>query len=146
MQMNPGSKLIAVDPHHPDGFSSPREAKWVSSVFEATCELIHSNGIEVEHWKMTSIDAARRAYEEKLIADSIFIDANHHYAECKADIEAWRLFIKPGGIISGHNYWAIDPGVMEAVNEAFTETSFDVASNTRIWWSTIPQIDSGSTP
>ncbi|WP_145196878.1 hypothetical protein [Thalassoglobus polymorphus] len=53
---------------------------------------------------------------------------------------------RAGGIISGHDYWAVDPGVMEAVNEAFAESTFEVASNTRIWWSTVPQAASGSTP
>ena len=34
----------------------------------------------------------------------VFIDADHSYAGCKRDIEAWRKVVLPGGIISGHDY------------------------------------------
>ncbi len=50
--------------------------------------------------------------------DMIFIDAGHDYPEVRKDIEAARLVVKPGGIISGHDY-AGDNGVCQAVREAF---------------------------
>lgn len=36
--------------------------------------------------------------------DLVFIDADHSYEGCKADIETWLPKIKPGGWLSGHDY------------------------------------------
>lgn len=36
--------------------------------------------------------------------DFVFIDADHSYAGCKADIEAWAKKVKPGGLLCGHDY------------------------------------------
>ena len=36
--------------------------------------------------------------------DFVFIDANHHYEFVVEDIAKWSAKIKPGGIISGHDY------------------------------------------
>jgi SAM-dependent methyltransferase len=58
----------------------------------------------------------------KLFADAsvdlVFIDAAHDHAHVKADIEAWWPKVRPGGVISGHDYMKV-PGVALAVNEAF---------------------------
>ena len=54
--------------------------------------------------------------------DFLFIDADHHYEAVKKDIELWYPKIKPGGIISGHDYTVGgDCGVIPAVNEAFPD-------------------------
>lgn len=52
--------------------------------------------------------------------DFVFIDADHTYAGCKADIEAWAPKLQPGGLLCGHDYahpefpkW----GVKQAVDE-----------------------------
>lgn len=51
--------------------------------------------------------------------DFIFIDADHSYAGCAGDIEAYRPLVAPGGLIAGHDYhW---PGVRQAVDERFPE-------------------------
>jgi hypothetical protein len=34
----------------------------------------------------------------------VFIDADHSYEHCKADIQAWLPNIKLGGIIAFHDY------------------------------------------
>jgi cephalosporin hydroxylase len=47
----------------------------------------------------------------------VFIDADHSYAGCKRDIEAWRKVVVAGGIMSGHDY-PHEP-VAQAVREAF---------------------------
>lgn len=49
-----------------------------------------------------------------------YIDANHNYEEVKADIAAWRLKVKAGGLICGHDFHPTNfPGVIKAVGEAF---------------------------
>lgn len=51
--------------------------------------------------------------------DFVYIDANHQYDKVNSDIEAWKTKIKPGGIISGHDYDKSHWGVTKAVNEHF---------------------------
>lgn len=49
-----------------------------------------------------SITASQRVKDN--FFDFIFIDANHTYDHVKADIRAWWPKVKPGGILSGHDY------------------------------------------
>jgi hypothetical protein len=51
--------------------------------------------------------------------DAVYIDADHSYAACAADIAAWTPKVKPDGIVAGHDYSTDWPGVIRAVNEAF---------------------------
>lgn len=54
--------------------------------------------------------------------DFVFIDADHTYEGCRADILAWGPKVKPGGLLCGHDYDfgtepAQYPGVRRAVDE-----------------------------
>jgi predicted O-methyltransferase YrrM len=51
--------------------------------------------------------------------DVVFIDLTHSYDAVKQDIELWYPKVKPGGILSGHDYCEEWPGVMKAVDEKF---------------------------
>jgi hypothetical protein len=55
--------------------------------------------------------------------DFVFIDASHEYEDVKADINAWYMKVKEGGVIAGHDYpyW---PGVKKAVDEYFGKEPF----------------------
>jgi len=67
--------------------------------------------------KALSWDGA--SYYEDGSLDFVFIDAGHEYKNVIKDIRAWYPKVKPGGIISGHDYhW--DCGVYTAVNEFFS--------------------------
>lgn len=49
-----------------------------------------------------SVEAAKTIEDGSL--DFVFIDADHSYEGCKADIVAWWPKIKAGGLLSGHDY------------------------------------------
>ena len=49
--------------------------------------------------------------------DFVYIDANHTYENVKIDIELYLPKLKKGGIIAGHDYHEVWPGVMKAVDE-----------------------------
>lgn len=52
--------------------------------------------------------------------DFVYVDANHSYESCLADIKAWLPKVKQGGYIGGHDYLsACFIGVVNAVNEVF---------------------------
>lgn len=67
--------------------------------------------------------------------DLVFIDADHSYEGCKADIEAWLPVVRTGGWIGGHDYRNPDPrfgGVDRAVDEAFPD-GVETGEN-YTWW------------
>lgn len=67
--------------------------------------------------------------------DLVFIDADHSYQGCKADIEAWRSTVRQGGWLGGHDYANKDPrfafAVQQAVDEVFPEV--ELGAN-YTWW------------
>lgn len=83
--------------------------------------------------RMDSKDAAQAIPDHSL--DLAFIDADHSYEGCKSDLEAYWPKVKPGGIISGHDYanddWKFGPMVKRAVDEfaAAKGLTVDLGSN-----------------
>ena len=64
-----------------------------------------------------SVSAARKVPDE---LDFVFIDADHSYEGCRSDLEAWGPKVRPGGLLSGHDYDNSDYpqwGVKRAVDE-----------------------------
>lgn len=49
--------------------------------------------------------------------DVLFIDGDHTYEGCKADIEAWEPFVRDGGVIYFHDADEGGPGVLQAITE-----------------------------
>jgi cephalosporin hydroxylase len=64
---------------------------------------------------LPSIDAA--LYFENRSAFMVFIDAQHTYHAVKSDLLAWMPKVAAGGYMSGHDYGAGWPGVVQAVTE-----------------------------
>lgn len=65
-----------------------------------------------------SLKAAQSFEEESL--DFVYLDANHTYDDVTADLEAWAPKVRPGGIVSGHDYChrsSLNYGVIEAVDD-----------------------------
>jgi len=84
---------------------------------------------------MESTQAAEMYSDESL--DFVFIDADHSYESVREDIECWYPKVKKGGIIAGHDYIDIFPGVEEAVREMF-DTRYEVKHTT---WYHFKEID-----
>jgi hypothetical protein len=69
--------------------------------------------------------------------DFVFIDADHSYEGCSADINAWVPKIKPGGLLCGHDYDNPDfPdfGVKRAVDEYAAATGRIVELGDNLTW------------
>jgi predicted O-methyltransferase YrrM len=84
---------------------------------------------------MPSLSAALLMPDASL--DFVFIDADHSYHGCSIDIEAWRHKVKPGGILSGHDY--DDPenpqfGVKRAVDEAVKKHGWELELGKNCTW------------
>jgi hypothetical protein len=89
-----------------------------------------------------SVDAAGTIANKSL--DLAFIDADHTYEGCKADLAAYWPKVKPGGVISGHDYandaWEFGPTVKRAVDEFITShgLTLELGENWT-WFATKPQ-------
>lgn len=67
----------------------------------------------------------------------VFIDADHSYDHCLADIKAWLPKVMKGGLLAGHDYNDSFPGVVKAVNEAFLPSQRRSRGN--CWLHDIPE-------
>lgn len=65
--------------------------------------------------------------------DFVFIDAEHTYESCKADIEAWYPKVKSTGLLCGHDY------SMEGVKLAVRDTFQEACKGILAW--TLPESD-----
>ena len=60
---------------------------------------VYPHYIIIDDW---SVSAAKQFTDRSL--DFVYIDADHSYESCLADINAWHPKIRVGGILSGHDY------------------------------------------
>lgn len=104
--------LICIDPYifYPamPGFTCQKEYD--------TLHQFASNRLapwpQAEIWKMTSREAA-----DKLTpVDLVFLDGSHDYADVAWECEHYSKIIRPGGVLSGHDY-----NIFEGVNTAVDE-------------------------
>ena len=78
--------------------------------------------------RMTSEQAAPLFEDGSL--DFVFIDGDHSYEACSQDIRLWWPKIKPGGLLSGHDYTdEKNYGVIRAVDEFVGERELRLGIN-----------------
>ncbi len=84
---------------------------------EACYEAFKANvvGRRVMTFRGTSASAAVLMQSQRF--NMIFLDADHSYEAVKADIEAWRPLLAPGGLLCGHDFSEQYDGVRWAVRE-----------------------------
>jgi len=63
-----------------------------------------------------SLAAAQTLDAKRGTIDFIFIDGDHSYNACKADIAAWTPFVKRGGVIAFHDFGSRADGVTRAIS------------------------------
>lgn len=67
--------------------------------------------------------------------DFLYVDGNHSYEGCKADLLGWVPHVRPGGFVLGHDYETTPdcmfPGVARAVDEVLPLRT--LIPHTRFW-------------
>lgn len=103
-QDNPQMKVYGIDPWIPyrgyRDYSKPR-------TFAKLHQEANTRLAKYPRYKLIrefSLDALKRFADNSL--DFVYIDANHQDPFITQDIEGWSQKIRPGGIISGHDYAA----------------------------------------
>ena len=90
----------------------------------------HYQSGKVVAMRQTSLEAAASFKAKGYRADFVFIDADHRYDAVKADIQSWQPNVRPGGMLSGHDFhW---PGVERAVREIYGQDYQRGPGS--IWW------------
>lgn len=96
------------------------------SRFRETCDQYFSGRVEIV--RSDSVAAASLVEDGSL--DFVFIDADHSYEGCSADIAAWAPKVRKGGMIAGHDFNRRWPGVIKAVRESFPKV---MVSHDSVW-------------
>jgi len=135
LDLIPDAHLIAVDPWQPCGSFyhwTPELHRRNERLFD---QVSRRHPGRITKIKATSEEAALQVPDGSL--DCAFIDGDHSYEAVSLDIRLWRPKVKPGGILSGHDYHNNIRykdkfiGVDRAVDEAFPVVNSESDS---VWW------------
>jgi hypothetical protein len=121
---NPSLTMHGVDPWSVQADAQETYAEWqVEDLYREVAERAGAyEGRCILH-RDYSVPAAEYVPD----TDFVFIDAQHTYEDCLADIAAWRgkcLFL------AGHDYWDVFPGIERAVAESFASDEIILGPNT----------------
>ncbi len=121
---------------------TPTQEDW-EGLYRATTKHLSRFGTRVRWHRARSRHASLTVPNGSL--DFAFVDANHRYWWCKADIDAWTPKIRPGGRLLGHDWftqkglevdgirWPVQCAVIEAFGDAY-----ELDESSGIWWMEIP--------
>jgi len=154
-----GKQLILVDAWRPldDHLDCSRVSEHeFANQLSRTRRRMKRYGNRVRIIQALSVEAAATIPDGHL--DFVYIDANHAYLSCKADLAAWWPKLKMGGLFAGHDYYNASPnpdnrpdmiaeptaeslliwGVKPAVDEFATEHGREIKTTHRdhakSWW------------
>lgn len=110
----PGVNLICVDPWSTYKANKRGGKQEQHDANEARfMRIAEEYGISA--YKLFSTEAMREFDDDSL--DFVYIDGNHDFDYVMEDIIGWTRKVRPGGIVSGHDYYHFrNSGVIEAVD------------------------------
>jgi predicted O-methyltransferase YrrM len=129
-----GTKILAVDNFQ--GLSTCGEdAAWYQRHFrklgaDSTLEIFRQNFAALGFTPRSdpvvsdSLAAAKKLEAQRGAIDFVFIDGDHSYDACRADIAAWTPFVKRGGVIAFHDFGSRADGVTRAIFETIKSGRF----------------------
>jgi hypothetical protein len=134
------TKLYCIDPYR--SFSEQvyrcrRSKTWDPEKWEALYQSVRRKlqrfGGRVELIRNTSKKGAIQVPND---LDFVFIDGNHAYEYVLQDIGIWEPKVRPGGIVSGHDYGSkFHWGVQKAVDEYAKAHGREVRTGKDgVWW------------
>jgi hypothetical protein len=117
MADNSKAKIYCIDPW---GVHNYNDRGIVFTTDSSTFSLFYANLYAyIKAKKVIPCQVKFEDYEPVEKADLIFLDGDHRYSAIKHDIIKAKKWIRPGGVIAGHDYHQEWPGVFRAVDEEF---------------------------
>jgi len=95
-----GGTVIAVDPFDDADMARRGLKSKTKCMLDTFKQVMATLDFSPTIWQMTSLEAAAQTEDQSI--DMIFIDAIHY--DVGEDIDAWRSKMKPGSIMSGHDF------------------------------------------
>ena len=104
--------------------------------FDALCAKTRGHLESTGRWELLRATTTDAAHSFSRVVDFVFVDADHGYEGVRDDIEAWWDRVRPGGIVSGHDFdqpeW---PGVKQAVEECLGKRDLvPTLDYGYVWW------------
>lgn len=100
-QKIPGLKLYSIDSwQFYSGYRTHVSQEELDGFYVDTHERLDPYGVTI--MREFSTEAAKRFEDGSL--DFVYIDSNHDFLHVTEDIAAWSPKVRPGGIVSGHDY------------------------------------------
>lgn len=98
----PGVVWFAIDPWAPyaDYREKKNDAGLIAKAYHEAIGRLAPYGTQL--LKASSVDAAVDIPDESL--DVVYIDGNHEAPFVRQDLETWTPKLRPGGLMSGHDY------------------------------------------
>nr|WP_307726428.1 class I SAM-dependent methyltransferase [Trichlorobacter sp.] len=140
-------KLFCIDPWHDYlgqedfvGFNQARIADG-SKIMQEFVKNTSFLGTQLKMLRGFSADFATMLAGQEF--DLIFIDGAHDYGSVRADIMIGLSALKPGGLLTGHDFHSCGHGVRQAVNSMLglspTISNKGVIEQTYIWFAQLDQ-------
>ena len=110
---------VGVDAYkvYPGGFSDNGYCftqEDYDNLYRFSCKRLEQTGVQASLFRM---DSGLLGFEDHSF-DVVFIDADHEYEPVKLELDKCYPLVKPGGLLSGHDYnHSGFPGVTKAVDE-----------------------------
>lgn len=134
--------LLMIDAWKPDTYTTPDDfhaslqGEQQDQFYALAQRVTAFAGSRAKIVRSDSKEAATKIADGSL--DLVFIDADHSYEGCRADIRAYWSKVKPGGIISGHDYanddFSFGPMVKRAVDEFIAEKGLTLELGENFTW------------
>ena len=106
LDANPNLHLYGVDPWelaaHPEGvFKGGEKQELFDNIYEEAKKRLtpYKNFTFVKKYSMDAL----KDFEDNSL-DFVYIDAGHDFVNFTLDLDGWLKKVRPGGIISGHDY------------------------------------------
>lgn len=128
----PNLTMYTVDPWENQPGANEDYIGWEwNSIYKQYRDKIKPHAHRVIELREYSDTAHRHVLDGSL--DFVFIDAQHDYDSVRRDILFWKQKVKPGGLLSGHDYDNNFPGVRHAVDEAFPDRFIGTNAVWGVW-------------
>lgn len=136
LDADPYLSWIGVDPYFMYGHKARSQARW-DEIYEKVSKKMAHFGDRFTLIRKPSVIGADLIEDGSV--DIVFIDGNHDYEYARDDINAYERKVRPGGIMSGHDYLTPADGVRKAVKEYVKDHNrnlhiVDSFDHCGVWW------------